>query len=128
MTYICVNELSLSDIILIEKKSNYQINFKLKDDIIINGILLKIQGQAIEKENEYIIVLSEHGNIRRVDDYLSTKLPEYNSFIQTRDDVQYIEIKKNILLNKNELINKSHYHLNITGFSKYNNTCHIDII
>jgi|TARA_B110000971_G_C20025220_1_gene508455 hypothetical protein len=127
MTYICINKLSLSDIIITEKKSNYQINYKL-NDVIINGILVEIHGKCVERDNEYIIILSQHDNILLLDDYFSTILPEYNSFIQRHGDYEYIEIKKNMLLNKKELLNQSHYHLNIKGFSKYNNTCYINII
>ena len=129
MTYICINELSLSDIILIEKKSNYQINYKLKDDIIIEGILLEIHGRLVKVDNEYneyMIIPSENDNLRLLDEYLATKLPEYTSFIQKGKNIEYIEIKNHVL-NK-ELLNRSHYHLNITGISKYNNTCYINII
>jgi hypothetical protein len=128
MVYICINDLSLSGITLIEKKTNYQINYKIIDDIVIKGIFLKIRGKCIEKENEYKIILEEDENLIKIDNYLEENIPEYNSFISNENNSKYIEIKKNPLVDKNKLLKQTNYHLNIKSFNKYNNTCHIVII
>ena len=118
MTYLCINDLnniSYDNIYIKESNDKYQIYYKY-ENILINGILFSYKDKIIKK-NKYIHLIATE-NHKYIDEILSKKIKNYNSFI--KDD--HIIIKINYKINSLLKDNKNEYYLNLSYINKYNNT------
>tara|TARA_Y100000389_G_C17125331_1_gene347512 strand:+ start:14 stop:391 length:378 start_codon:yes stop_codon:yes gene_type:complete len=118
MTYLCINDLnniSYDNIYIKESNDKYQIYYKY-ENILINGILFSYKDKII-KNNKYIHLIATE-NHKYIDEILSKKIKNYNSFINDDHIIIKINYKMNSLLKDN----KNEYYLNLSYINKYNNT------
>tara|TARA_B100000963_G_C22531782_1_gene627938 strand:- start:382 stop:756 length:375 start_codon:yes stop_codon:yes gene_type:complete len=117
MTYLCINDLnniSNDNICIKESNDKYKIYYKY-NNIYINGIIFSYKDKFI-KNNKYIQLIANN-NHKHIDEILSKKIINYNSFIKDNLITIKNNNKINILLN-----NTDKFYLNLSYINKYNNT------
>lgn len=117
MTYLCINDLnniSNDNIFIKESNNKYKIYYKY-NNILINEIIFCYKDKFIK--NNKFIQLRANNNHKHIDEILSKKIINYNSFI--KDNL--ITIKNNSKIDS-LLNNTDKFYLNLSYINKYNNT------
>jgi hypothetical protein len=116
MTYLCINDLnniSIDNIYIKESNNKYKIYYKYQNISII-GILFSYKDKFI-KTDKYIKLIA-NDNHKYIDEILSKKINNYNSFI--KDD--FIILNNNAKI-KNLFNDNNEYYLNLSHINKYDN-------
>lgn len=119
MSYLCIknlNSISSNNIYIKENSDKYQIYYKYKN-LSINGIIISYKDKIFI--NDKYIKLIANENYKHIDNILSKKIKDYNSFI--KDNFITIRNSEKIY---NSLKNNTNneYYLNLSYINKYNNT------
>ena len=121
MTYLCINNLDNVSLYNISVKDN--IIYYDFHNLTMYGLLFQCSGELVEKENKYKLFIHNQ-KIKSIDEYLTHKIENYNSFLFSENNKFYIEIKKNNIITNllKKYKQKDNFYLNIKYINKYNNT------
>lgn len=116
MSYLCINDLnsiSNDNIYIKEINEKYKIFYKCKH-ISLNGIIIPYNDEIYINDKYIKFIANEYH--KHIDEILSKKIKDYNSFIKNG----FITIQNNKI---NEIFKKNinKYYLNLSYINKYNN-------
>tara|TARA_B100001248_G_scaffold238954_1_gene203903 strand:- start:1426 stop:1809 length:384 start_codon:yes stop_codon:yes gene_type:complete len=127
MSHLILKKVDVNNIIISENKTYYRLNYK--DSFLIKGIPILCDGKSIRTNENYKFYIKEsNSEIYDMNNYLKSSIHNYNGFINTDKDGNYLCFTNNYYTTQKLNIDCDYLYLNIKHINKNNHNTIIHII